>query len=65
MAKTLSTLLLAGGVLFFVLAGVLALTIRSLDLQILDVYFVILPRYLFLLSAGLLLAAFVIWKTMV
>ena len=46
-------------------AGILAFTIRSLDLQILDIYFVILPRYLLLLSAVLLLAAFVVWKAMV
>jgi hypothetical protein len=64
-AKFSSALLLAVGVLFLVLAGVLARTIHSLDLQIFDVYFVILPRYLLLLAAALLLAALVIWKTAV
>jgi hypothetical protein len=64
-AKLFSVLLLAGSLLFSVLGSVLAFTIRSLDLQILDLYFVVLPRYLFLLSAALLLAAFVIWKTVV
>jgi hypothetical protein len=63
MAKFLLALLLAGSVLFLVLGVVLAFTIRSLDLQLSDVYFVVLPRYLFLLSVGLLLAAFVVWKT--
>jgi len=53
-----------GGALCSVFAGILAFTIRSLDLQIFDIYFVILPRYLLLLSAGLLLAAFVVWKAM-
>jgi hypothetical protein len=65
MAKISSELLLAVGILCSVLAGVLAFTIRSLDVQILDVYFVVLPKYLLLLSVGLLLAAFAIWKVMV
>jgi len=65
MAKIFSGLLLAGSVLCLVFAGILAFTIRSLDMQIFDVYFVILPRYLLLLSAGLLLAAFVVWKALV
>ena len=64
-AKIFSGVLLAGGVLCVIVAGILAFTIRSLDLQILDIYFVILPRYLLLLSAVLLLAAFVVWKAMV
>ena len=64
-AKIFSGLFLAGGVLCVVFAGILAFTIRSLDLQILDIYFVILPRYLLLLSAVLLLAAFVVWKALV
>jgi hypothetical protein len=64
-AKIVSELLLAGSVLCLVFAGILAFTIHALDVMILGVYFVILPRYLILLSAGLLVAAFVVWKTMV
>ena len=65
MAKIFSGVLLTGSVLCVVFAGILVFTIRSLDLQILDIYFVIRPRYLLLLSGGLLLAAFVVWKAMV
>jgi hypothetical protein len=64
-AKLFFALLLAGGVLLLALGGLLAFTIRSLDLQIFDVYFVVLPRYLLLLSGALLLAAFLVWRTMV
>ena len=65
MAKVFSGMLLAGGVLFIVSAVVLARTVRSLDLQIFDVYFVVLPRYLFFLALGLFLGAFIIWKAVV
>ena len=64
-AKIFSGVLLAGGVLCLIFAGILAFTMHSLDLQILDIYFVILPKYLLLVSAVLLLAAFVVWKAMV
>jgi hypothetical protein len=64
-AKVFSGMLLAGGVLFIVSAVVLARTVRSLDLQIFDVYFVVLPRYLFFLALGLFLGAFIIWKAVV
>ena len=65
MAKVFSELLLAGCVLCLVCAGILAFTIRSLDVSILDVYFVIAPRDLILLGTCLLVAALVVWKTMV
>jgi hypothetical protein len=45
--------------------GILAFTIHSLDVTILDVYFVVAPEDLILLGAGLLGAAFVISKTVV
>jgi hypothetical protein len=64
-AKVFSGMLLAGGVLFIVSAVVLARSVRSLDLQIFDVYFVVLPRYLFFLALGLFLGAFIIWKAVV
>jgi hypothetical protein len=60
MAKIFSGLLVVGCV---PCAGILAFTTRSLDLQIFDYYFGVLPRYLILLSACLLVAAFVVWKT--
>jgi hypothetical protein len=63
--KIFSGVLLAGGVLCVVFAGILAFTMHSLDLLIFDIYFVILPRYLLLVSAVLLLAAFLVWKAMV
>jgi hypothetical protein len=65
MTKIVLGLLAGGGALCIVLAGVVAVTVRSIDLQILDVYFVVAPRYLCLLSAALFLAALVVWKTMV
>jgi hypothetical protein len=56
--KLLSTLFFAGGVVFLILtvAQVLARGWGPLDLTVLDVYFVILPRYLLLISAALLIA---------
>lgn len=63
MAKILLALFSGVGVLCAVLAIILASSIRSLDLQILDIYFVIFPRYLLLLSAALLVAAFALYKT--
>jgi hypothetical protein len=65
MAKIFLGLLLAASTLCFVCAGILALRIRGLDLQILDRYFVVWPRYLIMLGAGLLLAAFAVWRTVV
>ena len=64
MAKVLLILLIAGGVLFLVLAFVLALTKGALDVSVIDVYFVVLPRYLFFLSAALFLAALALRKTL-
>lgn len=57
MLKVFSISLFAGAAILLVLGGVLRFTIHSFDLQILDVYFVVLPRYLWLLSAALALAA--------
>jgi hypothetical protein len=62
-AKIFSGLLVAACVLCLICASILALTVGSLDLQIFDYYFVVLPGYLILLSACLLVAAFVVWKT--
>jgi hypothetical protein len=64
-AKVFSELLIAASVLCLICAGILAFTIRSLDVSILDVYFVIAPRDLILLGTGLLVVAFVMWKTVV
>lgn len=46
MTKVVSALLLAGGAICFVLAAILAMTIGLLDVSILDVYFVLSPKYL-------------------
>jgi hypothetical protein len=46
----------AGSAVFLMLALVLASTKGSLDLSVLDFYFVVLPRYL-LLIAGILFTA--------
>jgi len=61
-AKLFSGLLLGGSSLCLISAVILALTIRSLDLQIFDIYFVVLPKYLLFAGAGLLLVALVVWK---
>jgi hypothetical protein len=61
-AKLLSALLLAAGIIFLIMGALLASTTRSLDLQVLDIYLVILPRYLFLAGSALLFAAFLVWK---
>jgi hypothetical protein len=65
MAKILLGLVLTAGTLCLVFAGTLALTIRSLDLQVFDRYFVVLPKYLVVPGVGLLLMALVVWKTTV
>lgn len=54
---------LGGGSLFLISAGLLAATIRALDLSIHDRYFVIYPSRLLLVSAVLFLVALIIWKT--
>jgi hypothetical protein len=56
--KLLSILFFAGGVVFLILtvAQVLARGWGPLDVNVLDFYFVILPRYLLLISAALLIA---------
>jgi len=51
MPKMVSAVLFAGSAVFLILALVLALTTGALDVSILDVYFVVLPRYLFLIAA--------------
>jgi hypothetical protein len=55
-ARLLSIVFCAGGAVFLMLALVLALTKGSLDLSVLDFYFIVLPRYL-LLIAGILFTA--------
>jgi hypothetical protein len=54
--------LLGGGILFAILAGLLAITTKSLDLYILDRYFLILPTRLLFVSALLVLTALAIWE---
>lgn len=44
------------------LAGLLAITTKSLDLYILDRYFLILPTRLLFVSALLVLTALAIWE---
>jgi hypothetical protein len=56
MPRLLSIVFCAGGAVFLMLALVLALTKGSLDLSVLDFYFIVLPRYL-LLIAGILFTA--------
>ena len=60
--KIILGLVLVGGCLFLLSAGLLAATIHSLDLQIRDRYFVILPSRLLLVSALLFIATFIVWK---
>ena len=54
--------LLGGGILFAILAGLLAITTKSLDLYIRDRYFLILPTRLLFVSALLVLTALAIWQ---
>jgi hypothetical protein len=49
------------GVLFAVLAGLLAVTTRSVDLYILDRYFLVLPSRLLVGSALFFASALAIW----
>lgn len=62
MTKVVSALLLAGGAICFVLAAILAMTVGSLDVSILDVYFVVFPKYLLIAGALLILVSRMIWK---
>ena len=55
-------LLLAGSVVFLGLAGLLATTIRSLDLSIHDKYVAILPSHLLFVAVTLLILTFAVWK---
>ena len=57
--KLMSILLFAGGVVFLLLTVTLALTRGSLDVTVLDVYFVVLPRYLLIVAVVLLVGGFV------
>jgi hypothetical protein len=57
--KLMSILLLAGGVVFLILTVALGLTGGSLDVTVLDVYFVVLPRYLMLVALAFLVGGFV------
>jgi hypothetical protein len=60
--KLLSILFFAGGVVFLILTvtQLLARGWGPLDVTVLDVYFVVLPRYLLLISAALLIAGCVL-----
>lgn len=53
---------LGGGILLLFLAGLLAASLRSLDVYVRDTYFVIVPSHLVLLSALLFVATFFVWK---
>jgi len=64
MARIGSALLLAGGLVCFVFAAVLAIKTKSLDLSILDIYFVVSPRYLVILGTFLILASLAAWKAL-
>jgi len=59
--KVLSILFFAGGVVFLILtvAHVLTRGWGPLDVELLHVYLVILPRYLLLIAGVLLIAGFV------
>ena len=54
--------LLGGGIFLALLAGLLAITKGSLDLYVLDRYFLVLPGRLLLVSALLVLIALGIWN---
>jgi hypothetical protein len=59
--KLLSILFFAGGVVFLILTVTQVLTRGwgRLDVTVLDVYFVVLPRYLLLIAGVLLIAGLV------
>jgi hypothetical protein len=59
--KLLSILSFAGGVVFLILTVTQVLTRGwgPLDVELLHVYFVVLPRYLLLIAGVLLIAGFV------
>jgi hypothetical protein len=59
--KLLSILFFAGGVVFLILTVTQVLTRGwgPLDVELLHVYLVVLPRYLLLIAAVLLIAGFV------
>jgi hypothetical protein len=59
--KLLSILFFAGGVVFLILTVTQVLTRGwgPLDVTVLDVYFVVLPRYLLLIAGVLLIAGLV------
>jgi len=59
--RSMAYFLLGGSILFALLAGLLAITARSMDLYILDRYFLVLPSRLLFVSALLVLTALVIW----
>jgi len=60
MPKLLSIVFFAGSAVFLMLALVLALTKGSLDLSVLDFYFVVLPRYLLLIAGVLFTAGWIV-----
>lgn len=60
MTKLISILLFAGSAVFLILAVVLALTKGTLDLSVVDFYFVVLPRYLLLVAAILFTAGWIV-----
>jgi hypothetical protein len=60
--KVTQWFLFGAGWLFLLAAGLLAATLHSLDVYILDRYFVILPSRLLLLSALLFIATLLVWK---
>jgi len=62
MAKMLSALLLAVGAICLLLAAIMATTVRALDISILDVYFVISPKYLLIAGLVFCLATLMIRK---
>lgn len=60
--KIVLFLSLGGGCLFLISAGLLATTVRALDVSIHDRYFVIFPSRLLLVSAIFFVAALIVWK---
>src|SRR5580704_3304932 len=60
MPKLVSIVLFAGSAVFLILALVLALTKGALDVSVLDYYFVVLPRYLWLVAAILFTAGWIL-----
>lgn len=60
MPKMVSILFFAGSAVFLILALVLALRTGMLDVSVLDVYFVVLPRYLLLVAAILFTAGWIV-----